>query len=284
MSYTEEPYCNPVIKSQLLAIKDRVLNKDRDFVAVYDGEEGVGKSVLAMQHAKILDPSFCLERVVFTAEQFIKMIRSGNMKKGQAIVLDEAFSSANSRASLSEVNRSMIALATEMRQKNLFVLLVLPTFFDLDRYFALWRCRALFHVYFTPNEDRHYIVFDKATKKLLYLNGKKRYDYTKPKAPFPPSEFFNQYVVDEKEYRAKKAEAFKGRTVSNRARQWLLQRNALIQYIIEKNKLTQPEINDIFKYKQVEGISQTAISFIMQGFVKEEELEEEKLEVAPLSS
>jgi hypothetical protein len=64
-----------------------------------------------------------------------------------AIVLDEAFMAASSRSVLSEVNKAMMGLATEMRQKNLFVIMCLPTFFDLDKYFAIWRSRMLLHMY-----------------------------------------------------------------------------------------------------------------------------------------
>ena len=235
----------PIVEKELLKVKHRVLTKDRDWVVVYDGEEGVGKSVLAMQHAKVLDPNFDLDHVVFTADDFIRVIKDPKTKRGTAIVLDEAFSSANSRASLTEVNKSMIAVATEMRQKNLFVLMVLPSFFDLDRYFAIWRCRALFHLYFSPDEDRRYILFPKDEKKKLYLFGKKFYNYNKPHSPFPPFNFPNHYVVDEMAYRQKKAEAFKKRQVSHQAKVWLSQRDAFAKYIYKTMTISQEELAKI---------------------------------------
>jgi len=271
--FTKSPYCDPQIRAELLKVRERVLTKDRDFVAVYDGEEGVGKSVLAQQHALILDPNFTIENIVFTSDNFIKKIKDPKTKKGTCIVLDEAFSSANSRGALTEVNRSMIGLATEMRQKNLFVLLVLPSFFDLDRYFALWRCRALFHVYFTPEEDRHYIVFNKDTKKLLYLMGKKFYDYTKPRAPFAPSKFFNQYTVNEEEYRFKKSEAFRKRTVSGVAKRWLDQRNACIQMLVHSFKYNYALVDKMFKHYKVSSMSERAYNYIMANEIEVEDLE-----------
>lgn len=272
--FTREPYCDPIVRKELLKVKERVLNKDRDFVAVYDGEEGVGKSVLAQQHAVILDPNFTIDNIVFTADAFIKKIKDPKTVKGTCIILDEAFSSANSRAALTEVNRSMIGLATEMRQKNLFVLLVLPSFFDLDKYFALWRCRALFHVYFTPDEERHYIVFNKDTKKALYLLGKKQYNYNKPKAPFPPCKFFNQYTVDETEYRFKKAEAFRKRTVSGVAKRWLDQRNACIKNLVNRHDYDFPKIVEMLKEYKSTTISQRAYNYILASQI---EIEVEEL-------
>ena len=274
-----EPPCDKMVKRMLLEVKERVLHKDRDYVAVYDGEEGVGKSVLAMQHAKILDPNFGVENVVFSADTFIKKIKDPATKKGSCIVLDEAFNAANSRSSLTQVNRSMIALATEMRQKNLFVLLVLPTFFDLDRYFAIWRCRALFHVYFAPDENRRYIIFDKESKKLLYLLGKKFYSYGKPESPFPPSTFSNTYVIPEEAYREAKMMAFKKRIVSQSARNWLLQRNELIKQMIFRLNLTQDDFTRIFNKAGIPSLDRTSISKILKEFKSEDELMESESKI-----
>ncbi|MDI6738560.1 MAG: hypothetical protein QME12_08695 [Nanoarchaeota archaeon] len=268
-TYTREPHCDEMIKKELLSIRERVTEKDRDFVAVYDGEEGVGKSVLAFQHAVIADPDFSIENVVFTSDRFIEKIRDPKTKKGTCIVLDEAFNAANARASLTEVNRAMIALATEMRQKNLIVFLVLPTFFDLDKYFALWRTRVLIHVYFTPQEERRYIVFDRQAKKLLYLAGKKKYDYSYPKASFPPCNFYNQYTIPETDYRKKKAEAFKSRTVSNQARNWLLQRNALTKYLIRDLGYTHELVNDTLKQFNAHPLSPAQLTFISKELTRE---------------
>jgi len=144
----------PTIRNHLEQVRERVVNHDADFVIVIDGEEGSGKSVLAQQLASVLDPNFNIDKICFNAEEFMKAIRDKNRIAGDCIVLDEAFSGLNSRQSLSKINRAVVGLATEMRQLNLFVIIVLPSFFDLDRYFALWRCRALFHVYLNKKGNR----------------------------------------------------------------------------------------------------------------------------------
>lgn len=254
----------PIVAKELDKVKVRVLKKDRDFVAVIDGEEGVGKSVLAQQIAAYLDPEFNIDKIVFNSDEFLKLIKDSKTKKGSCIILDEAFSAANNRASLTEVNRAMIGVATEMRQKNLFILMVLPSFFDLDKYFALWRCRALFHVYFTDLDDRNYIIFPKNEKKMLYLTGKKTYNYSKPSSPFPPFTFPETYTVDEQEYREKKSNAFKKRTVSNQARNWLMQRNAYIKYILTTMGIAQDDVAKIPANYGVKTIGQQAISTIVR--------------------
>lgn len=240
-----EFFVDDVLRKELDDIKHKVNTKDRDFVLVVDGEEGCGKSVLAMQIGKYLDNSLGLDNISFTSEQFIERLK--NTPPKTCVILDEAYNAASSRGALTEVNRSLIGVATEMRQKNLFVIIVLPTFFDLDKYFALWRCRALIHVYFNKSGERgKYVIFPKSKKKYLYLHGKKFYNYSYPKSPFPPCRFNNYYPVDETEYRKKKAEAFKERTVSNQAKRWQLQRDALIKEAYHNLGVKSSQFRDIF--------------------------------------
>lgn len=256
-------YIDPIVLPQLIEIKKLVIKKDRDWVGVIDGEEGSGKSVLAQQIARVLDPKFNISKLCFNADQFVKAIKTS--PKHSCIILDEGYASANARASLTEVNRSLVALGTEMRQRNLFILIVLPTFFDLDKYFALWRSRCLFHVYFSIDGKRgKYILVPKTAKKLLYLNGRKKYDYRKPASPYPPCRFTNYYTVDEMEYRQKKAEAFKKRTVSNIARKWKGQRDALIKEMYHNFKVSSADISIKIEEWKERGLSQREIQRIVQ--------------------
>ena len=277
----KKPYhVAPVMATEIKRIKNNVINKDRDFVIVVDGEEGSGKSVLAQQIAKELDPKFIIENVTFNADQFIDRLKKA--PKHSCIIIDEAFSSANSRSALTEVNKSLIGVATEMRQRNLFVIIVIPSFFDLDKYFALWRCRALLHVYFDREGNRgNYIIFPKNKKKYLYLNGKKFYDYSKPASPYPVCRFNNYYTIDEEEYRKKKADAFKKRVVSNIAKRWKLQRDALVKQMYHNLKVSSGKFENIFLSWGAKPVSQREIQRIVQNYDEreaEEALEEEGLD------
>lgn len=270
-----ELFIDDVIKPELANIKNAVTKKDRDFVFVVDGEEGSGKSVLSMQLAKELDPNFTLDNICFNADQFLQRLKTA--PKFSCIVLDEAFSSANSRSALTEVNRSLIGVATEMRQQNLFVIIVIPSFFDLDRYFALWRCRALFHVYFQEDGSRgKYVIFPKTQKKYLYLTGKKYYDYSKPVSPYPPCSFNNFYTVDETEYRKKKANAFKTRTVSNMAKRWKDQRDALIKELFNNKKVKTADFEKVLLSWGAKPICQRVIEEIVQNNYEYDEDDEGK--------
>jgi len=157
------------------SIRGTLEKKDKDYFLVVDGNEGSGKSTLALQIAKYVDHSFNLDRVVFNAEDFRNAIYKA--KKGQAIVFDEAFTGLSSRASLSGINRALVSLMMQMRQKNLFVIIVLPTFFLLDKYVAIWRAKALIHVYESKGKRGYFKIYNSKLKKYLYLMGKKTYSY-----------------------------------------------------------------------------------------------------------
>jgi len=190
--------------------------KDKDAVIVIDGQEGSGKSTLALQLGKYVDPTLNLDRVVFTAEEFRNAIYKA--KKGQCIVYDEAFTGLSSRSSLSAVNRVLVSLMMQMRQKNLFVLVVLPTFFLLDKYVALFRTKALIHVYENKGIRGYFRVYNRKKKKYLYLAGKQTYSYGSKKAgQFIYTKFKGRFhsrfaLGDEKveaEYRKRKEKALK---------------------------------------------------------------------------
>jgi hypothetical protein len=182
-----------------------VVTKDWDWVMLIDGIEGAGKSVLAFQGAKYCDSSFNIDRIAFTPDQFRKAILSAS--KYQAVVYDEAYTGLSSRGTMTDVNKVLVAMLAEIRQKNLFVFVVMPSFFDLDKYVAIWRSRGLIHVTVDKAYRRGYFSFYNKERKLrLYVNGKKIYSYMKPNPNFRGF-FTGHYPIDETEYRRLKSEA-----------------------------------------------------------------------------
>ncbi len=197
-------YIDGFLQSNLDKAKE-IIRKDWDIVFVYDGYEGSGKSVKAMQDCFYFDNSFNIDRICFDPREFTKAIT--NAKPYQAVLYDEAFTGLNARAAMSLINRTLVKMLAEIRQKRLFVGIVMPTFFDLDRYVALWRSRALIHVYMGKNFQRGFFMFfNMERKKQLYVLGKKYYSYYKPTSNFK-GRFTNAYVVDEVEYRKRKKDS-----------------------------------------------------------------------------
>ena len=118
--------------------------RDKDIVLLFDGHEGVGKTTLGIQVGKYIDPTLDVSRIVFGAEDFRDAILKA--KQGQVVIYDEAFTGLSARSSLSGVNKILVSLMMQMRQKNLCVIIILPTFFLLDKYVSIFRSKALIHV------------------------------------------------------------------------------------------------------------------------------------------
>ena len=211
---------------------------DTDFVFCIDGKERSGKSKFADNIAGFvaskLNIDYSHENFHLSPHQF----RDGilNAKKRSIVVYDEAHKGMGSRRSLSEINNLLVDLMMEMGQKNLFVILVLPTFFMLDKYAALHRTVGLFHVYKDRKRDpktnkrkRFWVYFNEKYKLQLYRKGKQNNDYNVIKFPPFRGTFLDQWIIDKNKYIEKKAESFKqhGKR-ETKAEKWLEERNKLI--------------------------------------------------------
>lgn len=269
--YVDERLYNAIEKK----IKKRIQRKDQDLVWIIDGKERSGKSTFAMQLAKILDPDFNLNQVCMTPEEFTKAVTKA--KKGDCIVYDEAFTGLSSRGSLTEINRMLVSLMMEMGQKNLYILIVMPTFFMLDKYVALFRAHGLFHIYEKNGKRGFWTFFNNKKKNLLYLLGKKLFSYNKPRSK-TMGRFANQYVISEEDYRQKKRETLNKKSRLTKYQVIQGQRNGLIYLLYRKFNLTQFQISALFKEIGY-TLAQNSISEIITEFesaIKEDEIEMSK--------
>lgn len=221
-----------------LDIAKKAITDDWDMVFAIDGYEGSGKSVLAQQCAKYCDPSFDLIDIAFTGEDFLKKVAKA--VKYKSIIYDEAMEGMDAASYMQELNRSLKSAMAELRQKNLFIFIVLPTFFDLTKYVGIWRSRALIHVYTGDNFKRGMFAFySQERKKLLYVFGKKFYSYKRPSPNFL-GRFSKGYAVDEVAYRQAKYVALQSRARSEykregeREKMIRLQRNTAILLLIQQ--------------------------------------------------
>ena len=196
------------LAKRVIAIQRR-LKRQWDFVGIIDGGEGAGKTTFAFQLCKAVDPTFNIDRVCFNEEQFNEQVLK--CSPGQAICLDEAMNVFFKRTTMSATNILMVRVLAECRKRNLFLLFVMPSFFEMDRYPALHRASCLIHVYTVMNErgdaDRGYFrYYDKDKKKKLYLEGRKAMIYNVVKPNFF-GRFTKSFPIPDKEYQAKKDEA-----------------------------------------------------------------------------
>lgn len=248
-SYFIEPRIKKILDDKILPS----LNKsDKDCIIAIDGGEGSGKSTLAFQIGKYADKTLDLSRVVFSAEDFRNAIYKA--KKGQCIIYDEAFTGLSSRSSLSGINRALVSLMMQMRQKNLLVIIVLPTFFLLDKYVALFRTRALFHVYETGGRRGYYKVYNRKAKKYLFLMGRQTYSYfpSKIRATMRRLRFYGAFALGDKElyekYKKMKAKALEETEktpMSAGQVKYREQRDILVYLMRKKLDLTYNELSNL---------------------------------------
>lgn len=123
-------------------IKDRVKNKNKNFIMVICGETGSGKSYAALDLAKLVDGHFNMDRVAFTAQQFMDILNSGKVKKGQVILWDEAGLGVPAREFYTIANRSISYVFQTFRHRNISVILTTPHFGLIDS-----QIRSMIHCY-----------------------------------------------------------------------------------------------------------------------------------------
>lgn len=216
-------HINAKLVSNLLYWRNMALFHDADCAIVVDGPEGSGKSVLALQVGKFLDKENTIDialQVHFDSESVIKAARS--LPPGKVIIYDEAGESLDAMESSTKRQKKIRKMFKEVRQRNLIFVLVLPSFYDLQRYFAIHRTRSLIHVYWEPNisekdEEKYfrrgqYVFYNEWGKKKLYVTDKLRKEYEYPikwqneELSVFTGKFPKHYPVDEAAYRKKKAE------------------------------------------------------------------------------
>jgi len=239
------------LKDNLIPVKDAVLNKGFDYISVVAGIPGAGKSTLAQQICKFLDPTFTTkDRICFSGGGENGLIeRTSKAKKGQAFILDESFESLNTKVSRgSDFVRIMNHLQL-IRQKGLFILLVLPNFFDLSKGLAIFRTTHLFVVYAENYKRGTFLAFDRDLKRELYVRGNKFMDYNCVKANFYGS-FIKKWIANEELYDKLKLKHLieQGKDDVEKSRYKVEQaRDNLVKYLRNTQKLNTLEIANIGK-------------------------------------
>ena len=171
-------HIDPKIKVKWDTLRQgKLQKKDEDRCYIVDGRERVGKSLFALQQAKYLDPTFNIDRICFTPEEFLEQIR--NAPEGSCVIFDEAFRGLSSKGSQSKINKQIVQAMMEMGQRNLIIFIVLPTIFLLELYAAVLRSNALFHISKKKGANaRSFKMYSHKKKAKLYQLGiRKGWEY-----------------------------------------------------------------------------------------------------------
>jgi len=227
----QEMYMDGYLKSNLDLLKQAVAKK-WDGVGYVCGYEGDGKSVLASQIAYYLDPTYNLDRCVFTVQQFEKALDEA--EKGQVIVFDEAYNTFSNNNRHDKFNKMIVSKLTMIRKKQLFILIVAPTFFDMNKYLVIHRSRFMIHVYSEELERGRFRFFNREGKHKLFIYGKKFENMYATKPAFI-GRFTSFFPLPEKEYDIKKDEAIKAITKALKTKKYKNLTKAQIE--LAQNKL-----------------------------------------------
>jgi len=259
--FKEKPegfFLDPMLKSNL-DILLKAITKDNDFVLLVSGsgQVRVGKSVLAMQvgayltdainKAEGIGNTFTTDNFVFRGTELVK--KAKDLPKYSCLVYDEAGADLLGRKVMHQATQSVLDFFRECGQLNLFLIIVLPDFFDLPKGIAITRSTFLLDVDYAEKFNRgRFRLYGPRNKKMLYLIGKRYLDYDAVKPDYPNGSFTNFYPIDESRYRDLKLSALTGRKIEELNRQNLKelkaisQRNAFAYYVIDVLKMKQRQV------------------------------------------
>ena len=193
-------YIDGYLQKNLEMLK-KAVDLNWDACGFFSGFEGDGKTTLAIQLAYYVDRSFNLDRIVFTGDQFKDACLLAKNK--EAIVFDESYYDFTSAATLTKQSRLLRSMLTMIRKKQLFIFIVAPTFFDIQKYIAVHRSRFLIHVYSKGLERGFFAFYNRARKQQLFMKGRRENNMSVTKPNFI-GRFTKWFLVDEVAYDKKK--------------------------------------------------------------------------------
>jgi len=124
-------------------IKSRI-KKKKNFLGVITGPTGSGKSWTGLSMCLEIDPTFTQDRIVTRAIDLMKLVNSGKLETGNAILWDEGGVDNAARSWQSKVNKVINQLLQTFRHKRLVLIMTVPAMDFIDA-----STRKLLHAIFT---------------------------------------------------------------------------------------------------------------------------------------
>jgi hypothetical protein len=193
-------YLDGLLKEKLDFGKKQQRNNN-DVVGTISGDEGSGKSSLGANIMRYMsDDEFDPRKDMVGADFEDAVNKLTNIKKGGCLMFDEGNTLFLSTEMMKKEQRELHKVFSIFRQKNLFVLIVLPSFFRLSSYFALDRSRFLIRTYLVEGKRSFFAYYGNKTKAKLYREGKKFHNYESVGPTFR-GRFSSCYKLETDEYR-----------------------------------------------------------------------------------
>ena len=193
-------YINENLAKNLDVIAKKVAS-DMTFLGLISGHDmvGDGKTTLLTQVGTYLtwkinqlhgtNNSFTDKNLVFGGVELEKV--SFELPKYSVIGMDEGDDVTTH--GMKEFAQKLKRYFRKCRQLNQILLIILPSFFEFPKFYALNRSHFLIDVFFQGEYERGYFKFyGPVSKKMLYLKGKKEWNYDAWHSDFD-GRFFSSY-------------------------------------------------------------------------------------------
>lgn len=194
-------YINETLANNLDTYARKIVD-DMHFLIIISGNDAVGngKTTLATHIGSYLTNkinelhgttnSFTSKNVALNAKKLVKQSFENPQYSIQLLDEGDDLTTHGMKQAAVELKRYF----RKCRQLNQILIMIIPSFFELPRFYALARSHALINVKFHGEFDRG--VFDfygPKQKKKLYIKGKKDWDYDAARPDFDGG-FFSQYT------------------------------------------------------------------------------------------
>jgi len=168
---------------------EKIIKKNWDCVFLIDGMERSGKSTLGLTCAWYLAKGkLTYNNIASDADDAV--MKCEKLPDRSILVIDEGSLVFSSKETMSAEQKKLIKIMNVIGQKNMIFIIILPSFFDLNKFIAVSRSRFLLHIYPGKTLSRgKFCYFGEQKKKILYEFGKKHFNSYK----FPRANFVGQF-------------------------------------------------------------------------------------------
>lgn len=243
-------YIHGTLKFKLDNVK-KVLKKNWDVVFLIDGMEGSGKSTLGLTCAYyIADGNFTIDNVCESSKDAVDKLKE--MPDGSVLMIDEGSLMFSSRETMMKEQRQIVKILNVIRQKRMCLIIIAPSFFNLNKYISVERSRFLLHTYTDKNLNRgNFCFYGERLKPMLYTIGKKfNNSYAKPAPNFRGSFTDFKSPFHEEYIKSKQRTLIEALKVENKRDPRIIKREVIKTFIAnggpKKTNLTKKEIADMF--------------------------------------
>lgn len=169
-------------------IRNDLIKRNQNFMGVWVGKTGSGKSFSAISLAEDIDKNFSVDNICVSTKEMIERITSGDLKKGSALVLDEAGVNYSAKNWMKKENKYLGELFQTFRYLNYALLLNLPhiKFMDITE-------RRLIHAGFVMKGIDRKNKVSYAQPKIFKSNPfseREKFNFSYPIVRYPNGRFY----------------------------------------------------------------------------------------------